>query len=69
MTDKPRRWVLIGGIAALLVVLLAVVIFAVTGGSGGHRPRPHGGSGDEGTAPVTTIPEGHVPPPGVHSQP
>lgn len=69
MTDKPRRWMLIGGIGVLVVVLLAVVIFVATGGSGGHRPRPHGGSDDAGTATVATVPEGDVPPPGAHSQP
>jgi hypothetical protein len=50
--DDPagtRRWVKVAGIIALVVALL-VVVMVLIGGTGGHGPQRHGGTGGAGAA-------------------
>ena len=59
------RWVKISAIVTGLLVVLAVVAFAIGGGN--HGPGRHLG-GDDGSAPATA-PEGRTPPEGGHAPP
>ena len=64
-TAGTPRWVKVLGIVALVLVVLVAVLL-VTGRGGGHGPGRHAPSSD------TTPPGGtrsHTPPTGVHPQP
>ena len=65
-TGTPR-WAKVFGIIVIVVVLLFVVVMMV-GGGGEHGPGRHAASGDAGT-PLASVPEGHTPPTGAHTQP
>jgi hypothetical protein len=65
-TGTPR-WVKVFGIIFIVVVLLFVVVMMV-GGGGEHGPGRHAASGDVGTPPAS-VPEGHAPATGAHTQP
>lgn len=67
------RWVRVAALVAIVVILLVVVVLVVVR-SGGHTPRRHSPSSDEGTPAASvpkghTIPKGHQPPTGVQTQP
>jgi hypothetical protein len=72
MADAPReptrttpRWVKVFVIVTIIVVVLGVVIFLVSGGQHGPgRHLPGGGSG-ETPPPGVTEDGGHTPPPGI----
>ncbi len=69
--DRPPstpRWVKVSGIIVIVVVLLFVVVMMVAGGGGEHGPGRHAPSGNAGT-PLASVPEGHTPPIGAHTQP
>ncbi len=68
-TAGTPRWVKVSAILALVLVLLVGVMLLAGGGSGGHGPGRHTGSGDAGggTPPAgepASFQEGHTPPPG-----
>jgi hypothetical protein len=48
-TGGAPRWVKAVGIIALVVALL-VVVMVLIGGTGGHGPQRHGGTGGAGAA-------------------
>lgn len=61
------RWVKVFGIIVIVVALLFVVAMMVAGGGGEHAPGRHDQSGDAGTS-LASVPEGHTPPTGAHTQ-
>ncbi len=67
--DRPStpRWVKVSGIIVAILVLLFVVMM-LTGVFGGeHGPGRQAPSGNAGTPPAS-VPEGHTPPIGAHTQ-
>ena len=69
-TAGTPRWVKVSAVLALALVLLVGVMTLAGGGSGGHGPGRHTGSGDSGGARPPSgvepagVQEDHTPPPG-----
>jgi hypothetical protein len=52
------RWIKLSVLIGILVAVLVIVVLLV---SGGHTPRRHGPSNEDGcTAPSSVVPSGHV---------
>jgi hypothetical protein len=52
------RWVMVSGIIALLLALLAVVVVLISGGE--HGPRRHSGGPGDPTPPASASMFGHT---------
>lgn len=69
---RTPRWVRVSGIIAIVLALVAVVVFLIGGGPGGHGPGRHLPGGEpqfQQEAPGSDISGRHAPPPGVEHRP